>query len=140
MSGSKGQGKPWFLYQMVAHFTMRTHGVNQAFHLLKAFGYIERVVNSDFFSEKDLVFIIRAQCEIVNHLIKNHGKGRSAAFIIIILIHPLASIEDGMSNHDTKGDCITPFVYIDSKRKSPRGDVLFPCSVAVIRSCAKGSD
>ena len=29
---------PWFLYQMVAHFTMRTHGVIRIFDLLKAFG------------------------------------------------------------------------------------------------------
>ena len=32
---------------MVAHITLRTY-----FDLLKAFGYIERVVKSDFFSEK----------------------------------------------------------------------------------------
>ena len=54
---------------MVAHFTMRTHGVNQTLDLLKAFGYIERVVKSDFFSEKDHIFIIRAQREMSNHLI-----------------------------------------------------------------------
>ena len=48
---------------MVAHFTLRSHGV-------KAFGYNERVVKSDFFSEKDLVFIIRAQHKMSNHLIK----------------------------------------------------------------------
>ena len=34
---------------MVAHFTMRTHGVNQTLDLLKAFGYIERVVKPDLF-------------------------------------------------------------------------------------------
>ena len=43
--------------------------LNDTFDLLKAFGYIERVVKSDFFSEKDLVYIIRAQSEMSNHLI-----------------------------------------------------------------------
>ena len=51
-------------------FTMRTHEVNQTFRFVKAFGYIERIVKSDFFSEKDLVFILRAQREINNHLIQ----------------------------------------------------------------------
>ena len=35
---------------MVDYLTMRTHWINQEF-LLKAFGHIERVVKSDFFSE-----------------------------------------------------------------------------------------
>ena len=35
---------------MVVHFTIRTHEVQtKNFDLLKAFGYIERVVKSDFF-------------------------------------------------------------------------------------------
>ena len=38
-----------FLHKMVAHFTMRTYGVNHDFRLLQAFGYIERVVESDIF-------------------------------------------------------------------------------------------
>ena len=50
---------------MVAHFSMRTYGVYQAFQLLKAFGYI--VVRSS--SEKDLFFIIRAQHVLSYHLI-----------------------------------------------------------------------
>ena len=33
------------------------------FDLLKAFGYIERVIKSDFFSEKDLVYIIHVHNE-----------------------------------------------------------------------------
>ena len=37
------------LYQMVAHFTMRTYGVND---LLKAFAYIETVTNIKSFSRK----------------------------------------------------------------------------------------
>ena len=51
---------------MVAHFTMRTHGVNQASRFVEG---IERVIKSDFFSEKDLVNIIRAQRKMSNHLI-----------------------------------------------------------------------
>ena len=39
------------------------------FDLLKSFGFIEIIVKSDFFSEKDLVYIIRAQLEMSNHLI-----------------------------------------------------------------------
>ena len=55
---------------MVAHFTMGTRGVNQEFRFVDAFGYIERVIKSDFFfSEKDLVYNIRAQREMSNHLI-----------------------------------------------------------------------
>ena len=38
---------------MVALFTMRTHNIRH-FDLLKAFGYIERVVKSDFFRKKIL--------------------------------------------------------------------------------------
>ena len=42
-----------FLYEMVDHFTMRTYGVNQTFRfVLNAFGYIERVVKSEFFFRK----------------------------------------------------------------------------------------
>ena len=54
---------------MVAHFTMRTHGVNQVFDSLKAVGYIKRVIKSDFFSEKDLVNTIRVHGEMSNHLL-----------------------------------------------------------------------
>ena len=54
---------------MVPHFTMRTHEVNQALRFVKAYGYIERVIKFDFFSEKDLVYIIRAQGEMSIHLI-----------------------------------------------------------------------
>ena len=34
----------WFLYYMVAHFTMGTYRLFKNFDLLKAFGYIERIV------------------------------------------------------------------------------------------------
>ena len=37
---------PWFLYKMVAHFTMRNMEQIMHFDLLKAFGYIERVAES----------------------------------------------------------------------------------------------
>ena len=36
----RNNSRPWFLYLMVAHFTMRTYRVNQACNLFKAFGYI----------------------------------------------------------------------------------------------------
>ena len=53
---------------MVAHFTMRTYGAKQGF-LFVTFGYIERVVKSDFFYlGKYLFYIIRAHSEINNHL------------------------------------------------------------------------
>ena len=29
------EAQSWFYYQMVAHFTMRTHGVNQAFRFVE---------------------------------------------------------------------------------------------------------
>ena len=52
----------FFLYQMVAHFTMRTHGENQAFRFFKGIRLHRKiVVLSDFFLRKDLVFIILAQ-------------------------------------------------------------------------------
>ena len=55
---------------MVAYFTMRTHGVNQAFRFVQG-TWLHRKSRQIrfFFSEKDLVFIIRAQREISNHLI-----------------------------------------------------------------------
>ena len=39
------------------------------FDLLKAFGYFERVVKSDFVFGADLFYIIRAHSEMSNHLI-----------------------------------------------------------------------
>ena len=36
---------------MVAHLTMRTHGVTQAFRFVNAFGYIDRVIKSGIFLE-----------------------------------------------------------------------------------------
>ena len=59
-----------FLYWMVAHFTMRTHGVNQAFHYVEGI-WLHRKSRQIrfFFSKKDLVFIIRAQRKMSNHLI-----------------------------------------------------------------------
>ena len=41
---------------MIAHFTMRTCGVSQAFGFVEAFGYIEIAVKSDYFFGKDLYF------------------------------------------------------------------------------------
>jgi len=54
---------------MVAHFTMRTHGVNQAFRFVEGIWLHRKIRQIRFFLEKDLVFIIRAQREMSNHLI-----------------------------------------------------------------------
>ena len=49
--------------EMVAHFTMRTYGVNQVFRFVEGIGHIERIVKSDFFSlKKDLFFHTCATC------------------------------------------------------------------------------
>ena len=50
---------------MVAHFTMRTQGVNQAFRFVGGV-WLHRKSRQIryFFSEKDLVYIIRAQREM----------------------------------------------------------------------------
>ena len=55
---------------MVAHFTMRTQGVNQAFRFVEGL-WLHRKNRQIrfFFSEKELVFIIRAQRKMSNHLI-----------------------------------------------------------------------
>ena len=54
---------------MVAHLTMRTHGVNQGFRFVEGI-WLHRKSRQIrfFFSEKDPVFIIRAQREMSNHL------------------------------------------------------------------------
>ena len=55
---------------MVDHFTMRTHGVNQAFRFVEGIWLHRKSRQIRFFlSGKDLVFIIRAQREMSNHLI-----------------------------------------------------------------------
>ena len=59
----------WFLYKMVAHFTMRTHEVNQAFRFVEGIWLHRKNRQIRFFPEKGLVFIIRVQREMSNHLI-----------------------------------------------------------------------
>ena len=54
---------------MVGQNTMRTYGVNQVFRFVEGIWLYRKVVKSDFFSDKDLVFIILAQREMSNHLI-----------------------------------------------------------------------
>ena len=54
---------------MVAHFTVRTHGVNQAFRLVEGIWLHRTSHQIQFFSEKDRLYIIRAQREMNNHLI-----------------------------------------------------------------------
>ena len=55
---------------MVAHFTMGTHGVNQAFRVVKGIWLHRKSHQIRFFSDKDLVYIIRAQREMSTHVIK----------------------------------------------------------------------
>ena len=59
-----------FLYYMVAHFTVRTYWVNQAFRFVEGI-WLHRKSRQIrfFFSEKDLFYIIHAQREMSNHLI-----------------------------------------------------------------------
>ena len=66
IKGSRHHGfhNRWLLISLCAHMEYIRH-----FDLLKAFGYIERVIKFDFFPKKDLVYIIRAQREMSNHLI-----------------------------------------------------------------------
>ena len=55
---------------MVAHFTMRTHGGNQAFRFVEGIWLHQESHQIRFFlSEKDLVYTIRSQHEMSNHLI-----------------------------------------------------------------------
>ena len=54
---------------MAAHFTMRIHGVNQAFRFVEGIWLHRKSHQIRFFSEKDLFDIIRAQREMSNHLI-----------------------------------------------------------------------
>ena len=62
---------------MVAHFTMRTHGVNQAFRFVEGIWLHRksRRIRFFFFSEKDLVFIFPAQHEQPSY-IKTMRQGR----------------------------------------------------------------
>ena len=54
-------GIPWFLYKMVAHFSMRTHGLHQALRFVEGIWLHRKSRQLRFhFSEKDLVFFIRA--------------------------------------------------------------------------------
>ena len=55
---------------MIAHFTMRTHEVNQAFRFVEGIWLHRKSYQIRFlFSEKDLVYIISAQRKMSNHLI-----------------------------------------------------------------------
>ena len=55
---------------MVAHFTIRTHGVNEAFRFVEGIWLHRKIYQTRFFfSKKDLVYFIRAQREMSNPLI-----------------------------------------------------------------------
>ena len=51
---------------MVAHFTIRAHGVNQAFRFVEGIWLHRKCHQIRFFFGKDLVYIIRAQREMSN--------------------------------------------------------------------------
>ena len=46
----------WFLYQMVAHFTTRTHGVNQAFRFVEGIWLHRKICQIRFFFRKKTLF------------------------------------------------------------------------------------
>ena len=54
---------------MFAHFTMRTHGENQAFRYLEGILLHRKCHQIGFFFEKDPFYIKRAPREISNHQI-----------------------------------------------------------------------
>ena len=54
---------------MVAHYAMRTHGVNQAFRFVEGIWLHREIHQIQFFFRKGLVYTIRAQHEMSNHLI-----------------------------------------------------------------------
>ena len=54
---------------MVAKITMRTYGVTQGFRFVEGIWLNRKSHQIRFFSEKDLVYIIRDQREMSNHLI-----------------------------------------------------------------------
>ena len=61
-----------FIY-MVAHFTMRIHGVNQAFRFVEGSWLHRKSHQIRFFLGKDLVYIIRAQRLMSTIKYNNHG-------------------------------------------------------------------
>ena len=64
VSGFQGFYIRWLLISRCVHMEESRY-----LDLLKAFGYIERVVKSDFFFGKDLFYFIRAQYVLSYHLI-----------------------------------------------------------------------
>ena len=56
---------------MVAHFTMRTYGVNQAFRFFSGIWYMERVIKPDFFSRnRPILYYTCATCSELPSYIK----------------------------------------------------------------------
>ena len=53
--------KTWFLYKMVAHINMRTHGVNQAFRFVEGIWLHRKSRQIRFSVGKDLFYFISAQ-------------------------------------------------------------------------------
>ena len=65
---------------MVAHFTMRTYGVNQAFRFVEGI-WLHRKSHQIRFFFKDRVYIIRAQREMSNHLILKLWSGVTVCYL-----------------------------------------------------------
>ena len=55
------EDRPWFLYWMVAHFTMRTYGVYRSFRFVEGIWLRKESPIPRKFSRKELYYIIRAQ-------------------------------------------------------------------------------
>ena len=60
---------PMVLHKMVAHFTMHTHGVCQAFRYLEGIWIHRKSRQIHFFFVKDLIYILCAQHVLSYHLI-----------------------------------------------------------------------
>ena len=67
---SKGHSLTWFLYKMVAHFTMRTHGVKKTFRVVECI-WLHRKSRQirTIFRKIEQFYIIRVQHVLSYHLI-----------------------------------------------------------------------
>ena len=63
------QVTPWFLYHMVAHFTMLTNGVYQAFRFVECIWLHRKSRQIRLFFGKDLFYFIFAQHVLSYHLV-----------------------------------------------------------------------
>ena len=59
----------WFLNEMVAQNTVRTYGVNQVVRFIEGIWLPRKNLKIGFFSQKNLLYFIRAQFILSYHLI-----------------------------------------------------------------------